>query len=149
MHSFTLPYLPSPSHPLPYPTLPYSTLTPPCLLLTPSLPLLNPSLPLPTPLLPSLPSPYTPLPLLTPPYALSQIAPAFDSVVPSLLARADAIINRQCPSDSEYLYAVLKLLHRIGTRSSEGHRCVLCAMWCMACGVCCVVCGLLRCWCVS
>ena len=48
----------------------------------------------------------------------------FDSVVPSLLQRADAIVGRQSANDSEFLYAVLKLLHRIGTRSLEGHKCV-------------------------
>jgi hypothetical protein len=56
---------------------------------------------------------------------LSLQCPAgFDSVVPSLLQRAEAIVGRQFANDSEFLYAVLKLLHRIGTRSVEGHRCV-------------------------
>ena len=54
---------------------------------------------------------------------LSLQCPAgFDSVVPSLLQRAEAIVGRQFANDSEFLYAVLKLLHRIGTRSVEGHK---------------------------
>ena len=48
----------------------------------------------------------------------------FDSVVPSLLQRAEAIVGRQSANDSEFLYVLLKLLHRIGTRSLEGHKCV-------------------------
>ena len=92
-----------------------------CSLFLPSLfsllsPLSSPLLPL---YLPSAIFPALPLSLLL----LSLQCPAgFDSVVPSLLQRAEAIVGRQFANDSEFLYAVLKLLHRIGTRSEEGHR---------------------------
>jgi hypothetical protein len=48
----------------------------------------------------------------------------YESVLHSLLSTADALVSRQCPNDAEFLYAVMKLLHRIGTRSAEGHECV-------------------------
>jgi ubiquitin C-terminal hydrolase len=48
----------------------------------------------------------------------------YESVLHALLSTADAIVSRQCPNDAEFLYAVMKLLHRIGTRSVEGHQCV-------------------------
>jgi ubiquitin C-terminal hydrolase len=50
---------------------------------------------------------------------------AFDSVLPALLAKADVLVGRQCPNDADYVYAVMKLLHRLGTSGGDGHRHVL------------------------
>lgn len=53
---------------------------------------------------------------------------AFKATMPTLLARADAVAMRQSgwsQHDSEYLYSVFKLLHRIGTSSRDGHGCVM------------------------
>jgi hypothetical protein len=35
---------------------------------------------------------------------------------------ADALASRQGQNDAEYVYAVMKLLHRLGTASADGHK---------------------------
>lgn len=50
---------------------------------------------------------------------------AFDAVVPALLQRAEALVVRQGVNDAEFVYSVLKLLHRLGTCSAAGHACVM------------------------
>jgi hypothetical protein len=39
--------------------------------------------------------------------------------------KADVLASRQCVNDAEYIYSVLKLLHRVGTSSEQGHQCVM------------------------
>jgi hypothetical protein len=53
------------------------------------------------------------------------ISTVFDSVIPSLIDKADILAGRQGDNDPEYIYAVFKLLHRIGTISPGGHSCVM------------------------
>lgn len=50
---------------------------------------------------------------------------AFDAVVPALLQRVEALVVRQGVNDAEFIYSVLKLLHRLGTCSASGHACVM------------------------
>ena len=52
---------------------------------------------------------------------------AFDAALPTLLARAEALVARGCCAafDAEVVYGVFKLLHRVGTASAEGHLCVM------------------------
>ena len=53
------------------------------------------------------------------------IPQVFDSVIPSLVDKADYLSGRQGENDPEYIYAVFKLLHRIGTISHGGHSCIM------------------------
>jgi len=53
------------------------------------------------------------------------IPTVFDSVIPSLVDKADFLSGRQGENDPEYIYALFKLLHRIGTISPGGHSCVM------------------------
>ena len=53
------------------------------------------------------------------------IPQVFDSVIPSLVDKADYLSGRQGENDPEYIYAVFKLLHRIGTTSHGGHSCIM------------------------
>lgn len=55
------------------------------------------------------------------------VAPAlaFEQVIPSLIAKADALAARQGANDAEYIYAVFKLLHRVGASSAAGHASIM------------------------
>ena len=49
----------------------------------------------------------------------------FETILPALVAKADALASRLGPNDAEFIYAVMKLLHRIGTSSTENHASVV------------------------
>lgn len=49
----------------------------------------------------------------------------FETVIPQLLQKADFLVCRQYINDSELVYSILKLLHRIGSASKTGHSCVM------------------------
>ena len=49
----------------------------------------------------------------------------FNNVVPKLIEKANQLTFRQNRNDSEFIYAVNKLLFRIGISSQNGHSCVL------------------------
>ena len=39
--------------------------------------------------------------------------------------QADSLAGRQGPNDADYVFSVLKLLHRVGTSGGKGHGCVM------------------------
>lgn len=53
------------------------------------------------------------------------IALAFEHVIPSLIHKAESLCVRQAQNDSEFIYSVLKLLHRLGCSDAKAHACVM------------------------